>query len=517
MARTAWIVPLLAAALGLGSAMVASTAGAAPDQPSAATIEVETGTLSGQVVGPVAIYKNIPFAAPPVGPLRWAPPQPAKPWTGVRDATQYGPACPQKINADGRPNGGGYVGPTSEDCLTLNIFAPVNARTMGRRTPVMVWIYGGGNSAGANSLPSTDGRGFARDGVIVVEVGYRIGALGFFGHPALTHAAGRHEPLGSYGIMDQVAALKWVRRNIAAFGGDPDNVTIFGESAGGADVLTLLATPSAKGLFQKAAVESGGGWSAPVSLAQAETDGVATAKALGLPAGATLEQLRALPADAFLKAEARVEPIVDGRLLTETATQAFARGHNAPVPLLIGSNSYEASLLGFNTSAYLKTIPQTLRPIYAASAPDDLTYANAVFTDSVMGAPARWIAGKAADRPKSWLYYFTYVRVVRRGRLPGANHASEIPYVFDSQGLVPNYAAEITDEDRALAKVVHSCWVAFAKTGVPTCTGAADWPAYARSSDQVMEFGLNTVVRTHLRKAQLDAVQGLQANLLDGR
>ena len=517
MARPAWILPLLAAALTLGPIKPAFAAGAAFEPSPLATIDVETGTLAGQVVDTVAIYKNVPFAAPPIGPLRWAPPRPAKPWTGVRDATQYGPACPQKINADGRPNGGGYVGPTSEDCLTLNIFAPLYARVSAQKTPVMVWIYGGGNSAGANSLPSTDGRAFARDGVLVVEVGYRIGALGFFAHPALTRAAGPREPLVSYGIMDQIAALKWVKRNIAAFGGDPDNVTIFGESAGGADVLTLMAIPSARGLFQKAAVESGGGWSSPVSMAQAEADGFATARAAGLPADATLDQLRALPVDALVRAQERVEPVIDGRLLTETATQAFARGHAAPVPLLIGSNSYEASLLGPNTSAYLKNLPADLRRIYAASAPDDLTYANAVFTDSAMGAPARWIAAKASDRPKSWLYYFSYVRVVRRGRLPGANHASEIPYVFDTQGLVPNYSAEITDEDRAMAKVVHSCWVAFVKTGTPSCTGAPAWPSYTPAGDQLMEFGLSTGVRTYLRKAQLDAVQALQGKLLNGR
>ena len=513
MARPPWILSYLAAAMAAATISAAKAAPAATEQLPVATISVETGALAGQIIGPVAIFKNIPFAAPPIGPLRWAPPHPAPAWKGVRDATQYGPACPQTVNPDGRPNGGGYVGPTSEDCLTLNIFAPANARSMTRRIPVMVWIYGGGNSAGANSLPSTDGRAFARDGVIVVEVGYRIGALGFFAHPALTRAAGPRDPLGSYGIMDQISALKWVKRNIAAFGGDPDNVTIFGESAGGADVLTLMATPSARGLFQKAAVESGGGWSTPPNLAQAETDGLATAKALGLPADATVEQLKTLPVDALVKAGGRTEPIIDGRLLTQTATRAFALGRGAAVPLLIGSNSYEASLLGGNASGFLKSLPQWLRPIYAASAPDDLSYANAAFTDSVMGAPARWIAGRTADRPKSWLYYFSYVRIVRRGRLPGANHASEIPYVFDSQDLVPNYSAEITDEDRAMAKVVHSCWVAFAKTGAPKCDHAPAWPAYASDSDQLMEFGQATGVRTQFRKTLLDAVETMQTGL----
>ena len=509
MARTVHLPLTVTAALTAAWFFVALPALAATESSKNATAVVETGRLAGQVVGSVVIYKNVPFAAPPIGALRWAPPQSAKPWAGVRDATAYGPACPQKINPDGRPNAGGYVGPTSEDCLTLNIFAPILTHLSARKAPVMVWIYGGGNTAGANSLPSTDGRAFARDGVIVVEVAYRIGALGFFAHPTLTRAAGAFEPLGSYGIMDQIAALKWVRRNIAAFGGDPENVTIFGESAGGADVLTLMAAPAARGLFQKAAVQSGGGWSAPYSLAQAETDGAATTTRLGLPVDATLDQLRALPVESIVRAQGRAEPIIDGRLLTQTATQAFARGRAARVPLLIGSNSYEASLLG-PAAPDISNVPPTLRGLFLGSSTVDRVRSDAVVTDSIMGAPARWIAARTSARPRSWLYYFSYVRVVRRGRLPGANHASEIPYVFDSQALVPNYAAEITDEDRAMAKVVHSCWVAFAKTSVPTCIGAPAWPTYSRSADQLMEFGPSMGVHEHPRRDQLDTIEAFR-------
>jgi para-nitrobenzyl esterase len=301
-------------------------------------------------------------------------------------------------------------------------------------------------------------------------------------------------------------------------------VTVFGESAGGADVLTLMAAPSARGLFQKAAVESGGGWSAPVTLDGAEAAGRSTAVQLGLPDDATLDQLRALPVEALVRVggrvdlgpRARIEPVIDGRLLAESTTQAFARGHAARVPLLIGSNSYEASLM---TSSDLFNLPNGLAVAYAGYPPNGSPSPRdqAVFTDSVMGAPARWIAGKASNRPRSWLYYFSYVRVVRRGRIPGANHASEIPYVFDTQGLVPNYSAEITDEDRAMARVVHSCWVAFAKRGVPACAAAPPWPAYSRAADQLMEFGLSTGVRTHFRTPQLDVVQATQAAVLGGR
>ena len=459
------------------------------------------------------MFKDVPFAAPPVGALRWKPPQPAAHWAGARDASTYGPACPQTVNADGRPNGGGYVGPIAEACLNLNVFAPVAAR----KAPVMVWIFGGGNTAGANSIAPNDGTAFARDGVILVSVNYRLGALGFFAHPALTRSAAPNEPLGSYGTMDQIAALKWVRRNIKAFGGDPANVTIFGESAGGWDTLTLMTTPAARGLFAKATVQSGGGWNAPVSLSAAEADGVALAKTLGLPEGATADQLRSLPVEALVAAHGRFNPIVDGRLITENATQAFARGDQAPVPLIIGSNSWEASLLpppGYG--AFLAAASAQTRAAYATEAGDDAKMAQAMFTDSAMGAPARWIAAEQSAKAPAWLYYFSYVRVVRRGKIPGANHTSENPYVFDSQMGIPNYSSEIVDDDRALAATMHSCWVAFAKTGVPTCAGAPAWPAYGADSDRLMEFGVTSGVRDHFRKAQLDAQDRAAGKTLGG-
>ena len=221
-------------------------------------VTIDTGVVAGVVEGPARIYRAIPYAAAPVGPLRWKPPAPAARRRGVLDASKDGPACPQTVYP-GRYNAGGYQGPTSEDCLTLDVFAPLQ----GKHAPVLVWIFGGGDVAGADSIAPNDGRFFARDGVVVVAMNYRLGALGWFAHPALTREAGPRAPLANYGLMDQIAALKWVKRNIAAFGGDPGNVTISGESAGGDNVLTLMVTPAARGLFQKATVQSGGGWSAP--------------------------------------------------------------------------------------------------------------------------------------------------------------------------------------------------------------------------------------------------------------
>ncbi|MDR3510807.1 MAG: carboxylesterase family protein [Caulobacteraceae bacterium] len=502
VAVAAWLVLLGAAARADPAPLTAPV-----------TARIESGVLAGRSDGVVDIYKGVPFAAPPVGALRWAPPRPAPAWSGARDASAYGPACPQPLDPYGKPNGGGYAGPTSEDCLNLNVFAPHGAR----HAPVMVWIFGGGNVYGANAVPSNDGTNFARDGVILVSINYRLGALGFFAHPALTRAARPGEPLANYGTLDQIAALTWVKRNIKAFGGDPDNITIFGESAGGMDVLTLMATPAARGLFQKASVESGGGWEAEISLAQAEASGAALAQSLGLPTDATVEQLRALALDKLVGAPGRYGPVVDGRLITEGYTRAFARGDQAHAPLIIGSNDYEASLLPqAGAAAYLARFPAETRSVYAAEAPTDEALADALFTDAFGGGPARWIARKASAGAPAWLYQFTYVRVTRRGKIPGANHTSEIPYVFDSQMAVPVYKLEIQDEDRAMAARVHSCWVAFAKTGKPVCAGGPAWPAYTAGSDMMMDFGRTLVVLQHWRKPELDAVERAQGARLDG-
>jgi para-nitrobenzyl esterase len=480
------------------------TAGQVRAADSPVQARTEAGVVVGRSDGAIDVYKGVPFAAAPVGPLRWAPPRPAPAWSGERDAGAYGPACPQPINADGKPNGGGYVGPVSEDCLSVNVFAPHGVHG----APVMVWIFGGGNVHGANSVPSNDGTNFARDGVVLVSVNYRLGALGFLAHPALTREAGPDDALGNYGTLDQIAALAWIRRNIKAFGGDPENVTIFGESAGGHNVLTLLTTPAARGLFQKAGVESGGGWDEPQRLPEAEAAGVALAESLGLSKDAGADQLRALPLDKLVGASGRFGPVQDGRLVRWSAAQGFARGEQARAPLIIGANDYEASLLPPTAyAAYAAKVPAETRAAYGETAKDDAGLARAVFSDTFGAGAARWFARKAAAAAPAYLYEFTYVRVNKRATLPGANHTSEIPYVFDSQMAVPVYKLEIQDEDRAMAARVHSCWVAFAKTGAPECAGGPAWPAYSAGSDTLMEFGRTIETRSHWRKAQLDAVE----------
>jgi para-nitrobenzyl esterase len=317
--------------------------------------------------------------------------------------------------------------------------------------------------------------------------------------------------------MDQIAALKWVQRNIKAFGGDPGKVTVFGESAGGVDTLSLMSLPSTRGLFARAIVESGGGWGEPTTLAAAEAAGVKAT----LPADATIDQLRALPVDQLVAVRGAFGPIVDGRLMSESPTQAFARGHAAHVPLIIGSNSFEASLLAsFHVppAMYLSTQAPSVKAAYA-DAPTDQAKAYAIFTDGVMGGPARWIAGKESAGAPVWLYYFSFRRAAYKDLYPGAPHATEIPFVFDSWDKIDERLSKgaETPEDRALTKVVHACWVAFARTGVPDCPTPQPWPAYTPARDQLMEFGDTVSVKTHFRKPQLDAQEAGKAALLAGQ
>jgi para-nitrobenzyl esterase len=493
----------LAMILSLAAGLIAGAAQAQPGLPTVRA-KVDSGVLVGVQSENANIFRNIPFAAPPVGELRWRPPQPVQPWAAERRSIDAGPSCPQPMNGDGTPNSGGANGPTSEDCLQLNVFAPKGAR----RAPVMVWIHGGSHRTGAGWV--YDGQNFARDGVVLVAINYRLGALGTFAHPALTQAAGPGEPVGNYGLMDQIAALKWVQRNIAAFGGDPNNVTVFGESAGGMSTLAVLATPAAKGLYQKAIVESGLGWSQPVTLAKKEAEGAAALEKIGLPATATAADLRAVPAEKLVPLDADYAPFTDGRLMTETPTQALARGHFADVPLIIGSNSGEDSLIGRGPAPakMVAMIPPIARIVYPeeAAAGDD-ALVRAIFTDRVMGGPARWVAAQASGGKPAWLYYFSYVGSRFRPAMTRATHAAEIQYVFEYWGRRTPMSV-VSDEDKAMAGLMHACWVAFAKTSAPKC-GTEAWPAYDPKADQLMEFGSPSGVRTHFRKSRLDAQQAV--------
>ena len=496
--------------LRMGAIVLGMLALATAAQAQSVTVKVESGVLAGTQTDRAAIFKNVPYAAPPTGALRWAAPKKPLAWKGERDASKNGVSCPQQMNADGSPNSGSANGPVSEDCLQLNVFAPPNDKIgAAAKAPVMVWIHGGSHRTGAGWI--YDGQNFARDGVVLVSINYRLGPLGYFAHPALTKAAGK-APVGNYGLMDQIAALEWVQRNIAAFGGDPKNVTVFGESAGGMSTLAILATPKAKGLYQKAAVQSGGGWFSPSTLAGKEADGVAVAAKLGLE-NATAADLRAVPADRLIAQTLSGDygPFVDGRLLKETPSQAFAAGRESDVPLIIGANSGEDSLIGRslpNASALAAAIPAAVKAPYAAeAAKGDEALVRAAFGDRYMVGPARWLAAEAADGAPAWLYHFSYVGSrFRPMGVTSAAHAAEIQYVFEYWGRrTPE--SMVAADDKAMAKLMHGCWVAFAKTGAPRCD--IDWPAYGRARDQLVEFGAQSGVREGFRKGQLDVQQAL--------
>lgn len=431
--------------VGATALLASQLAVAAP--PKAVT---QSGVLVGESIDAVHVFKGVPYAQPPVGSLRWAPPQPIQ-WQGEREAKQFGPPCLQTVPADGRPNGGGVVGESSEDCLYLNVWAPAQAK----QAPVMLWLYGGGGTMGSGHVPTYHGHAFARDGVVLITINYRLGVLAGFAHPALTNSVSDGEGFANYHLLDAIAALKWAKANAAAFGGDPNNVTLFGESAGATMVANLLTSPFAKGTFDKAIIQSTGSLPAPATpLEKAEAVGIAFAKAHGLPgAEATLEQLRAIPAAAILaqpQTARGLRTILDGRVKTQSIMEAFKSGAAHDVPTVIGTNSDEGRLSGTQRVA---------------------TYA-------MDGAPV-------------WQYFFDYVPQWRRAEQPnGAPHAAEIPYVFDTLKQDRRAGDRMTPRDLAVGAYIHSCWVAFAKQ-LPTattidCAKGFKWPARTQANGQTV-------------------------------
>ena len=490
--KTLLIIAALAALPALASAA-----------PFPSQVKVDTGALAGTAEGGVLSFKGVPFAAPPVGALRWRAPQPAASWSGVRPATEYGHDCMQEpFPSDAAPLGT----KPAEDCLVMNVWRP--AESVGRKLPVMVWIYGGGFVNGGSSPAVYDGSQFTRHGVVFVSFNYRVGRFGFFAHPELSKQNPDGGLLGNYGYMDQIAALKWVQRNISAFGGDPSNVTVFGESAGGGSVHMLLTSPLARGLFARAGIESGGGRGGVLgsrSVHDIEPSGVALARANGIqddgPAG--LAALRALPAEkivnglnmATMGAAAGTYaggPVVDGKIVVEDPDVAYRAGRNAKVPVLIGANSAD---IGF---AFAKSMDELLKPFGAKAAKAKAAYdpSNSgdvrvvgakVAMDRTMEEPARFTAAEFARQGlPSYEYRFSYVADSMRKEWPGAPHATEIPYVFDT--VAAKYGKDLTPADEATAKAANAYWANFAKSGDPNGPGLPHWPRYAPGSDGIMDF-----------------------------
>ncbi len=484
-------------------------------------IRVENGLLSGAPGSSpeVRVYKGIPFAAPPVGELRWKAPKAAAFWQGVRQATQFSPVCMQTPYAHTsiyfmEPS------PVSEDCLYLNVWTA--AKTNKERRPVMVWIHGGALTRGAGSIPTYDGEAFARKGVVLVTVNYRLGLFGFFAHPELTKESDRNSS-GNYGLLDQVAALEWVQKNIAAFGGDPKRVTIFGESAGSWSVNYLMATPLAKGLFQRVIGESGGMFAVLPKLSDVEESGKKFAASQGAD---SMQALRAKPAEDLLKAAANFPPNVDGWFLPEDVYTIFAKGKQNDVPLLAGSNADEGKSLTLPVASAEAFIQQSKRrfgdktdeflKMFPAGSKEEATAsAYASFRDFLFGWEMRtWVRmATKTGKSKAYLYYFSRVPPGPTAAQYGAYHASEIAYAF--QNLLPPRPWE--DTDRKLSDAMSSYWVNFATTGDPNGKGLAKWPLYDAKSDVALELGDKVAPLPNLHKASLDFLDGYFAGQRSGK
>lgn len=478
--------------------MLLALAGVLPGLAGAAgtrdTVRIDAGTLRGSVEGEVAVFKGIPFAAPPVGPLRWRAPQPVAHWGGVREARAFGNACLQPPR---RPDEPDLRVPASEDCLYLNVWRPLRARG---KLPVMVWIHGGSLVTGAASLAMYDGARFAQRGVVLVSINYRLGHLGYFGHPALTREAADGGRLANYGLMDQVAALEWVQRNAAAFGGDPANVTIFGQSAGGLSVQLLITSPPARGLFQRAIVESGywRGWfrriadRAPDGRQSAEADGVASLKAIGVATddvavlrGLTPAQLQGFPS---LGLNGGI-PTIDGRYVVEEHWRTWREAREAPVPMIIGATSQETPPLPPEIRAQFRKV---LEPFLSAADEASLVpaFGGQQVLDEHLSADFGFAAmhysfaklHRANGHP-AYRYRFGTLPESARPQLEGVPHSGELPYVF---GNLDASKWKMDARDRAVSEATMDYWVEFARSGRPAPQGRAAWPL--ADDDQIMLF-----------------------------
>ncbi len=485
--------------------------------------ELDAGRIIGEQQGNVAVFRGIPYAAPPVGELRWRPPQLPANWAGDRAATTFGAACPQDSTlADMMQES---LPPLSEDCLTLNVWK--TAASAEAKQPVMVWIHGGGLTLGWGHQRGYDGTHLARRGVVLVSINYRLGPLGFLAHPALS-VESNEGISGNYGLLDQIAALEWVQRNIEAFGGDPDNVTIFGESAGATSVNALMASPHADGLFHRAIAQSA--WVTPTNYAKLNEalPTVASAESLGerwaasvAGAGADLEALRALSVDAILQGTGSNYPVVvtvDGWFMPDTSSARFLAGQQHDVPLMVGTNADEGTMfldaLPFETvAAYEAGLRQLYGPIadrmltlYPAVRDSDLFAArNQLITDTwfVQGTQDM-LLGHHRVRAPAYQYVFTR----RSQRIPawGAHHGLEIGYAF---GNLPSQAMDATD--RALSDAMVSYWVNFAMAGDPNGTGLRKWPPHEPATGYYLEFGDQLRTGENYRADALTVLDELRA------
>lgn len=484
--KLSWFVAATVALLGLGAPALAA---------GAPLVAAPAGPVRGVERDGVRIFKGLPYALPPVGELRWKPPAAPPAWTAERDATRFAPACMQPV----RPSNlySEALPAMSEDCLALNIWSPRDAEKL----PVFVWIHGGSLTSGASSLGMYDGTRLAKRGLVVVTINYRLGILGYLAHPGLS-AESPDRVSGNYGLMDQIAALQWVKRNAAAFGGDPDNVTVAGESAGALSVMYLMASPAPRGLFAKAVAQSAYMISTPelrekrFGTEPAEATGARIAEKIG---AGDVAALRAMPADRLIAAATKAGYMpwgtVDGRLLPRQLVDSFDRGEQAKVPLLAGYNSGEIRTLRFllppavGADAYTAAIRQG----YGAFADAFLThYPTRNIPESMLAATRdamygwtsqRLAAAQAAAGLPSYLYLFDYGYAASDDPGYHAFHAAEIPFMFGTMARTPPLWPKTTgtSADLAMTNAMMDYWSSFATSGVPVARGQPDWTPFANA------------------------------------
>lgn len=499
--RFGWVALLFAPLL---SVHVSATEGTV-------VIETHSGHLRGEVVEGVRRFRGIPYAMPPIGDLRWRAPLEVRGWDGIRDALEFGPACSApstSVGGIGTAAGDGWdliAAParpdTSEDCLTLNIWAPLEATG---DAPVMVFT----SSVGEGSLPFWDGTGFAQKGMVLVTFNQRMWTHDAFPHPTLRSQAsdGTADVHHSFGKLDQLKVLEWVKENAAAFGGNPDNVTIFGQSAGGRYVLQIMATKGVEGLFHRAIVQSCCAWSPLLTLEDAEMLAIAQLNSIGLNG-------EDIGADSLRQLDLGKVPIAVG-VLKEDLVAAIEQGHLVDVPLLIGGTDWDGSSMRRTTpSEFVDQVPHKVRLAYADEAKTlskrQLGYA--IYTDEHVNAPARWIAREVSRNNVSpvYRYLFSHVVSLRAGQ-QGAAHTDDIPFIFNSwEAIFESMGIQraLPDIDQRVTDLVQDCWISFARDGRPICGESIAWPATTPDNDVIVEIDSALIVHEDFRKSQYDAIE----------
>jgi len=485
-------------------------------------VATDSGLVQGVMEDGIASFKGIPYAAPPVNELRWRPPQLPSSWNGVRQAEKAGPICPQNTRSV-YPEEILSKYELSEDCLTLNIWTSVLESD--QKLPVMVWIHSGSFRNGAGSMPRYDGAELAKQGVVLVTLNYRLGLFGLFAHPSLSEAQ-EGEALANYNFMDQVAALEWVQRNISAFGGDPDNVTVFGMSAGGVSINYLMTAPAAKGLFQKAASQSASHRSPQQHISQRrgslpplEEIGEQIAQSFDIEQGEdALARLRDLSVEQILLYQREgprllLNPVIDGKFLTESLDKTFRAGRQHNVPFLIGATTREGTAFaGVNVVEPILQIMSMTRE-QAQGLYGDLdvpTLKDSLLFDFFFGSQRYLARQMSTVSAPAYLYVFSYILDAHKDDFPGAPHGAETRYIFKT---LHTYEQEepsavmgniISQADLEMSNVVSSYWVDFAKTGNPNSGDRPYWPPFTTENEIVLEFGEEIVARENYLKDRLD-------------